>query len=138
MSFATAVAEIQAQLVNEVGVVEYGDPRVDSLVNAQGGKLDGAYLLKFRTVGEPWIEAEVTPTHWHSKCTLEICVLIKNDEVTDSATLAGYARLAHRYLLHTSLAEGCVFDSQQPRIIRNGNDRRMVWQWQFSLRYTES
>lgn len=138
MSFALAVAEVQGQLVNEVGLKEYGDPRVESLVTAKGGDFDGVYLLRFATVGEPWIEAEVSPTHWFAECQLEICTLLKNDEVTDAATMAIRARQAQQYLLHTSLTSGTVFDSRQARIIRNGNDRRLVWRWQFKLRYTEA
>jgi len=136
MSFATAVAELQTQLTTAAGLAEYADQRVESLATV-GGPLDGVYLLRARSVGEPWFEAQVSPTIWFAKMRLEICTLLADDELTQMAVAATRGQAATENLLHTSLTSGTVFNSQPSQLLRQAKNRRLVWTWDFSLRYVE-
>lgn len=137
MSFASAVAELQTQLATISGVAEHADQRVESLATSSSGVIDGAYLLRAESVGEPWFDAQVSPTVWFAKMILEICTLLKTDELTQVGTAATRGEQAVEKLLHTAKVSGTVFNSQPPQLIRNGKDRRLVWTWRFSLRYVE-
>ena len=136
MSFTAAISEVQSQLVAS-GLTEYGDPRADSLLTAGGGKLDSTYLLRPETVGEPWIEAWNTPKVWFAKMRVEVAKMLGNDELDDVIALDTLVRAVQKNLLHTSLVDVTVFDSQEAKYKRNAKDRRLVWEWRFSIRYVE-
>lgn len=136
MSFATAAAEVQSQLV-AAGLTEFADPRVDTLTTAGGGDLDGKYLLKFDSLGNPWQEVGTSETAWYAECRLEVATLLHNDEVTEAITAETRARACVDNLQRTSLTNGCVINAQDKQFQRAGKDRRLIWTWRFWLRYTE-
>lgn len=135
MSFAQAIGELQTALASISGVSEAADPRIESLQTAGGGDLDGRYLLRAATLSTPWPDVSKDPSTYTANMVLQICKLLHNDELDQIATLNTWGIAAVDALLYASHAYGCVLNSQEPRILRNRRDRRIVWEWRFDLRY---
>jgi hypothetical protein len=140
MSWSAAIAEVQSQLGSISGLEEYADQRVDTLATAGGGKLDGVYLLRFESTASPWAEdVGISQNAWYGQARLEICSQIHNDELNDTLVrLESLGRQAIQSLLITSLTSACILNQTPPRLERFFKDRRVLWVWEFWVRYTES
>ena len=144
MTYPTATAALKAA----VGAITGADgktltyttePRNWSLLEVDSkAAFDAHFLIRNESGPIMWQEEANDPVNWYSWITLEIGTELLRDALTQSETVEDRARLVLVALLYTATSGFCVFDWEQPEIIRIENDKRILWRWRFKMRYSTS
>jgi len=147
MSYTTAINAIKAQLVaapissdHASVTLHYSpDPRIETLADLDG-KCDAAFLLVAESAANPYPYAQgFTPTEWFTRMRLEVCTMLHVDILTQDKVAEARSRAVQEVVYFPSAAANgyAIYESQETTRARVGSDRRVIYTWKFSLRYTE-
>jgi hypothetical protein len=135
MSFENFVIQAKAALAL-AGLTETPDPREDSLTSTSRGGADGSYLLSLESA-EPWPEqAKLVPTEYKGILRVEILTALTTSVIAQGEAVAERARQFFEKVVYAELSDGSIYAWEEPRVIRNFKDKRIVWQIRCSIRWS--
>jgi len=113
------------------------DPRIESLADLDGN-IDAAFLIVAESSANPYPYVQgINPTEWFSRMRLEVCTMLHTDILAQDKTAEARARAVQEAVNYTYNSSYAIYESTETTRLRVGEDRRIVWAWKFSLRYTE-
>lgn len=136
-NFDNFVDEIKTKLT-AAGLTYNTDPRDYSLNASSRGKFDGCFALYSVDGGHPWLEADLTPTHWRGDLIIEIGTEIKTSSLEADKLIEERARLFFRTIVYTQLTHGQIYSYDPPTRQRNLQDKRVIWSIRCKARWTDA
>lgn len=135
MSFASFVTQIKAALA-AAGLTETTEPREDSLTSTGRGGADGSYLLSLESA-DPWPEAsKLVPNHYKGRLRVEILTVLTTSVIEQNKLVEERARGFFERVVYANLSDGSIYQWDEPTVIRNFKDKRIVWQIRCGIRWS--
>ena len=145
MSYSSAVDAVKTTLSGDpigasfpsVALHYSPDPRLESLTDLDGF-VDAAFLLVNESAGNPFPYVQgINPTEAFANMRLEVCTLLQTDILLQDKTAEERGRAVINLLTFETYSDFVVFNPALPTRKRVAQDRRVVWEWKFSMRYTQ-
>jgi len=145
VSYTTAIDAIKALLVADPISTDHPsitlhyapDPRVDTLADLDG-YVDGAFLLVATSSGNPYpYNQGISPSEWWAGIRLEVCTLLHTDVMAEDKVAEARGRAIQEVLCFNTYGAFVLYNVSDPTRTRAGEDRRIIWTINFSMRYSE-
>lgn len=144
MSYASAIDQIKGLLSADpisakypsVKLVFAPDPRLETLADMDG-RVDSAFLLVNESAGNPYPYVQSnSPSEFFARLKLQVCTLLHTSILEEDKTCTLRAQAVQEVLFFRPPVDFACFDVSAPTRIRAGEDRRILWEVRFSLRYS--
>ena len=113
------------------------DPRLDTLADLDG-YVDGAFLLANESAGNPYPYVQGNnATEFFASIKLQVCTFLMTDVIAEDKTASARAQAIFDVLVYSHNPLYSIFDVTDATRSRTAEDRRVIWEIKFKLRYTE-